>query len=152
MTRQIVGVSIPKMSGTRYSPSSIALVIIALLVGCGGGGSMPSAPPPLDMTITPAAATIMLYSSVNLGLKGFVSGANVNWSVEKDFSCTVDDFYANPPCPDGWLYQLFPNVTYNAPVTPGTYNVYANWYLFHLQAPRRDNLWQLSRLLGSIPV
>jgi hypothetical protein len=126
------------MSESKNCLSFTTLAIIAWLVGCGGGGSSPTTPPDppppkADIIVTPAAATITLYSSVDLALTGFVEGTldTLTWSVERDSSCfdVENPFYPQPSCPDGWFYEYFGpgTVTYYAPVTPGTYHVYAEW-------------------------
>jgi len=125
------------MSQSRNWLSTTTLAITSLLVGCGSGGSKPkidTSGPPLqkvDITVTPTAATITLYSSVELTAAGssLIQGTKVNWAVEQNPSCTLDDpFLDHSACTSGWLYEWAPptNVIYYAPITPGTYQVVAN--------------------------
>jgi hypothetical protein len=95
----------------------------------------------VDISITPATATIPINSSVDLQAIGssVTKYTGIEWYVEEeDLSCTTVSDPSQPrqappgPCPSGWMWEeasfgFAPNIlaAYYSPSTPGTYHVVA---------------------------
>ena len=132
-------------SGCAIAPSWRAVsysFLITAILGCstflGNCGGSSKQAPPVDVQVSPAAATISVNSSVDLQASGssLVKYTNLYWEVqEEDLSCTTELLPPQPPsfpCPSGWLWEEMPvapvpriNATYYSPSQPGTYHVLA---------------------------
>ncbi len=113
------------------SVSVTTLVLLSVLVGCGGSGPLP---PPIE-SLSPATDSIASDGNVPLvltvsGLCGTCTIPSVFWSIEEDGpGCTWTTTPPAGPCPGGTLQITGANIadsftaTYFAPGTPGTYHV-----------------------------
>jgi hypothetical protein len=93
----------------------------------------------VDISVTPATATIPINSSVDLQAVGssVTKYTNIYWYVEEEAgsSCTTESLppqAPSGPCPSGWVWEeesidSSPRIqaTYYSPSTPGTYHVVA---------------------------
>ena len=107
----------------------LVLIATSMLIACGGSSS--NTPLPLQIQFSPAAPSVAANSSVQITATTnppfLQNAAQATWSIVGESS----DCIQAPPtsaCPSGTLqwevtaYQPL-TVTYNAPSTPGTYQV-----------------------------
>ena len=123
--------------------SLLALIGTFLLTACGGSSS--NTPRPLQIQFSPAAPSVAANSSVQITANttpNFLQNdAQATWSIVGESSECIQA----PPtsaCPSGTLqwevtaYQPL-TVTYNAPSTPGTYQVSLQAKIFDSAYPNK---------------
>jgi hypothetical protein len=128
-------------SSAPHAPSRTLLGLLVLLIvltGCGGGGGYN--PDNVTVTVSPATATIPASGQVMLQatIKGLCSTCEPSiylWYIFENNPANGGFCTNSPPtpqCPAGTIQEMGTSnltATYNAPSTPGTYHVIAEWSL-----------------------